>query len=59
MLNDMQLEGIEVIQAIAKLNNQAKLNKSENYQENKSWFQVNIHLRKSKPIIETKYQFIF
>ena len=35
MLYDMQWGGIEVIQAIAELNNQAKLNKLENYQENK------------------------
>jgi len=37
---------------------QTKLNKSETYQERKSWSQVNVHLRKSKLIIETIRQFI-
>jgi hypothetical protein len=45
--------GFEVIYAIVEENNQAKLNKLENYQENKPWFQVDVHLRKSEPIIET------
>jgi hypothetical protein len=40
-------------------NYQVKVNKSENYQENTHWSQVNVHLQKSKVIIETKHQFIF
>jgi hypothetical protein len=40
-------------------NYQAKLNKSENYQENKPWLQVNIHLQKSELIMETIHQYIF
>jgi len=57
--------GFEVIYAIVEENNQAKLNKLENYQENKPWFQVDVHLRKSESIIEkihqlySKYLYIF
>ena len=36
----------------------AKSKKTEIYQENKYWSQVNVHLQKLKLIIETKRQFI-
>ena len=36
----------------------AKPNKTEIYQENKPWSQVNVHLQKSELIMETKCQFI-
>jgi len=63
MLDDMHFGGgvgmLSRLKQKKTENYQAKLNKSENYQENKPWLQVNIHLQKSELIMETIHQYIF
>jgi hypothetical protein len=61
MLYDMQLGGLKLSMLCYSKQKEtinAKSNKTEIYQENKSWSQVNVYLQKSELIMETKRQFI-
>jgi hypothetical protein len=61
MLYDMQLGGLKLFMLCYSKQKEtinAKSKKTEIYQENKPWSQVNVHLQKSELIMETKCQFI-